>query len=189
MSAKVNNKPLIIEGIEQISQQEVTHPHTVPSESTPPLRVLSSDDSLVADLVAEQPTLEQIASMKVRTRKIPDLLELPEECLPLIQAKKYRYAWLTKDKNLSVKLRTNGWVLCNRVNSPYIKNFRFGGHGAIEQAGMLLAFLPEAIAIEMDMVPVRQSQGRIKHYTEEIFKNQDPEAPISYYKPEDDGKD
>lgn len=174
----------------KISQQEVTHPHLAPSESAPqPLRVLSTEDSLVADLVKEQPTVEQIESMKPRARKIPDLLELPEECLPFIEAKKYRYAWLTKNKDLSVKLRTNGWVLCNRNNSPYIKLYRFGGHGAIEQSGMLLAFLPEAIAVEMDMVPVRQSQGRVKHYTEDIFKNQDPDAAISYYKPEDTDKD
>lgn len=171
-----------------ISQQDVVNPPVAPSESAP-IRVLSSDDSLVADLVKEQPTETQILSMKSRAHKIPDLLELPEEVLPLVQAKKYRYVWLTKDKNLSVKLRTNGWVLCNRMNSPHIKPFRFGGHGAVEQAGMLLAFLPERIAAEMDMVPVRMSQQRVKHYTEDIFKNQDPEAGVTYYKPEDDGKD
>lgn len=173
---------------EKISQQDVSHPHVAASEPAP-LRVLSTDDSLVADLIKEQPTAEQVAQMKVKARKIPDLLELPEECLPFVQAGKYRYAWLTKDKNLSVKLRTNGWVLCNRTNSSYIKTSRFGGHGAVEQAGMLLAYLPEAIAAEMDMVPVRQSQSRVKHYTEDIFKNQDPEAGVSFYKPEDDGKD
>lgn len=172
----------------KISQQEVVHPHVAPSESAP-IRVLSTEDSIVSDLVKEQPDEREVLSMRPRTKKIPDLLELPEECLPFVQAKKYRYAWLTKDKNLSVKLRTNGWVLCQRINSPYIKSSRFGGHGAVEQAGMLLAYLPEAIAVEMDMVPVRQSQGRVKHYTEDIFKNQDPNAPIQYYKPEDDGKD
>lgn len=172
----------------KISQQEVENPHVAPSESAP-LRVLSSEDSLVSDLVKEQPTEEQVGLMRVKARKIPDLLELPEECLPLIRAKRYRYAWLTKDKNLSVKLRTNGWVLCNRGNSSYIKPSRFGGHGAVEQAGMLLAFLPEDIAVEMDMVPVRQSQARVKHYTEDIVKNQDPDAPIQYYKPEDKGDD
>lgn len=168
------------------SQQEVVHPHIAPSESAP-VRVLSSDDSLVADLIKEQPTAEQVSQMKVRARKIPDLLELPEECLPYIQRKQYRFAWLTKNKDLSVKLRTNGWVLCNRSNSPYIRSSRFGGHGALEQAGMLLAFLPEAVAVEMDMIPVRQSQARVKHYTEDIFKNQDPNAPIQYYKPKDEG--
>lgn len=174
----------------KISQPDTPIQSVVPSESTPEaIRVLSSDDSLVADLVKEQPTEQQVSEMKVRTRKIPDMLELPEECLPLIKTRKYRYAWLTKNKELSVKLRTNGWVLCNRINSPYMRPHRFGSHGAIEQAGMLLAFLPEAIAVEMDMVPVRQSQARVKHYTEDIFKNQDPDAPVQFYKPEDDGKD
>ena len=169
------------------SQQTSSHPTDAPSESAMVARVLSSEDSLVSDLVKEQPTEAQVAQMKVRDRKIPKLLELPAECLPYVEEKKYRFVWLTKDKNLSVKLRTNGWILCNRLNSPYIKAFRFGAHGAIEQAGMLLAFLPEAVAAELDMVSVRQSQARVKHYTEDIFKNQDPDAPIKYYRPEDKG--
>lgn len=173
---------------EKISQQDEVTSIVAPSESASVTRVLSSDDSLVADLVQEQPSAEQVSQMKIRPRKAMNLLELPEECLPL-QGKKYRFVWLTKDRNLSVKLRTNGWILCNRGNSPYIKSFRFGSHGAVEQAGMLLAFLPEQIAVEMDMVPVRQSQERVKHYTEGIFKNQDPEAPIQFYKPKDEGEE
>lgn len=190
MSTKpVNNVLPIKEGFEKItSQQEVaSQPIPVPSESTP-VRVLSSDDSLVADLVKEQPTLAQVSQMKVKARKIPDLLELPEECLHL-QRKQYRFVWLTKDKDLSVKLRTNGWVLCNRTNAPYLKQHRFGSHGAVEQAGMLLAFLPEDLAVVADMIPVQQSQDRVKHYTKGIFENQDPDAPISFYKPEDDSSD
>lgn len=171
-----------------ISQQGDANPVPTPSESVSALRVLSSEDSLVADLIKEQPSEAQVAQMKVKAQRIPNLLELPEECLPL-QGTKYRYVWLTKDKNLSVKLRTNGWVLCNRSNSSYIKPFRFGAHGAVEQAGMLLAYLPEAIAVEMDMGPVRQSQARVKHYTEGIFKDQDPDAPIQFYKPEEKGDD
>lgn len=168
------------------SQQEVAPQSLpVPSESTP-VRVLSSEDSLVSDLIKEQPDETQVSQMKVKRRRLPDLLALPEECLPL-QGKKYRFVWLTKNKDLSVKLRTDGWVLCNRINSPYIKPFRFGGHGAVEQSGMLLAYLPEEIAVEMDMIPVRQSQDRVKHYTKGIFENQDPEADITFYKPEDDG--
>jgi hypothetical protein len=171
----------------KISQQGDVNPVPVPSESTQ-MRVLSTDDSLVADLVREQPTESQVTLMKVRERKAINLLELPEECLPL-QGKKYRFVWLTKDKDLSVKLRTNGWILCNRMNASFIKPYRFGSHGAVEQAGMLLAFLPEAVAVENDMVPVRISQSRVKHYTEDIFKNQDPDAGIQYYKPEDKGEE
>lgn len=170
------------------SQQEVVaQPIPAPSESAP-VRVLSSDDSYVADLIHEQPTAEQVGGMKVKARKLPDLLELPEECASL-QRKKYRFVWLTKDKNLSIKLRTDGWVLCNRVNAPWIKPYRFGIHGAVEQAGMLLAFLPEEIAVANDMVPIKMSQDRIRHYTKGIFENQDPDAPISFYKPEDKGDD
>lgn len=169
------------------SQQDEVNPLVVPSESTH-TRVLSSDDSLVADLVREQPTEKQVSEMKTRPRKLMNLLELPEECLPL-QGKKYRFVWLTKDKNLSVRLRTYGWILCNRSNSPFIKPFRFGAHGAVEQAGMLLAYLPESIAVEQDMVPVQMSQDRVKHYTKGIFENQDPDAPIQYYKPKDTGEE
>ncbi len=169
------------------AQQDEVNPLVVPSESTN-VHVLSSDDSLVADLVREQPTAKQVAEIKSRPRKKMDLLELPEECLPL-QGKKYRFVWLTKDKNLSVRLRTYGWILCNRGNSPFIKPFRFGTHGAVEQAGMLLAFLPEQIAVEQDMIPVNQSQNLVKHYTKGIFENQDPDAPIQFYKPKDTGEE
>ncbi len=188
MSAKnIKTSTTPVEEVET-SQQDAANPSVAPSESARVTRVLSSEDSLVADLVNEQPTEAQVNQMKVKTRRLPDLLELPEECLPL-QRTKYRYVWLTKGKDLSVKLRTNGWVLCNRANSPHIKPYRFGAHGAVEQSGMLLAYLPEDIAVEMDMVPVRQSQARVKHYTEGIFQNQDPEAPIQFYKPEDKGED
>lgn len=188
MSAKDIKIPQPIAEDVKISQQGDTNPIPAPSESAQPVRVLSSEDSLVADLIHEQPTEAQVAAMKVKARRIPDLLELPEECLPL-QRQKYRFVWLTKGKDLSVRLRTYGWVLCNRNNSPYIKPYRFGSHGAVEQAGMLLAFLPEAIAIEMDMGPVRQSQDRVKHYTKGIFENQDPDAAIKFYKPEEKDDD
>jgi hypothetical protein len=172
---------------EEISHEGVAQPNIAPSESAP-VRVMSTEDSLIADLVKEQPTPEQIAQIKVTRQRQPNLLELPEECLSL-QNKQYQYAWLTKGKDLSVKLRTNGWILCNRTNSPYIKPYRFGTHGALEQSGMLLAFMPQAVYEEMSMIPVRQSQDRIKHYTKGIFENQDKDAPITFYKPEPDEKD
>ncbi len=183
----MSTKDKVVEKEISTSQQGTANPSIAPSESAP-VRVLSSEDSLVSDLVKEQPTEQQVSEMKVRQRKVPNLLELPEECLPL-QGKKYRFVWLTKNKELSVKLRTNGWVLCNKTNSPYIKPHRFGAHGAIEQSGMLLAYLPEAIAMEMEMGPARVSQARVKHYTKDIFEQQDKDAPTSFYKPEDDGKD
>jgi hypothetical protein len=164
------------------TQEGVTQPDIAPSESAQ-IRVLSNEDSLVADLVKEQPTVEQIAQIKITRQRQPNLLELPEECLSL-QGKQYQFAWLTKGKDLSVKLRTNGWVLCNRTNSPYIKSHRFGVHGAVEQSGMLLAFMPQRLYEEMSMIPVKQSQDRVKHYTKDIFENQDKDAPITFYKPD-----
>jgi len=169
------------------SQQVVEHPHNAPSESAS-ARILSSDDSLIADLMKEQPTADQISQMRVRERKIPNLLEIPEECVPL-QGKKYRFVWLTKGKDLSVKLRTNGWVLCNRMTAPFIKEHRFGAHGGVEQAGMLLAFLPEEVALNMELGAAKISQQRVKHYTQDIFKQQDKDAPAQFYKPVDDDKD
>jgi len=158
-----------------------------PSESAP-VRVLSNEDSLVADLVNEQPTLAQMAQMKAVERRIPNLLAFPEEVLEK-QDKEYHFAWLTKDKNLTVKLRTDGWVLCNRTTCPWIKPHRFGIHGAVEQGGMLLVFQRKDIADRMYAQPGLQSSAKIKHYTEDIFKHQDKNADIQYYKPEDDGKD
>lgn len=157
-----------------------------PSESAP-ARVLSETDSAIADLIKEQPSLAQIESMRVVSTTVPNLLELPDEVLPL-HGKKYRYGWLTKDKDLSVAVRTRGWVLCNRTNSPHIKPHRFSTHGGVEQAGMLLAFMPEAQYVQLfERGPGQMSTDRVKHYTEGIFKNQDKNAPVSFYKPEDKG--
>jgi hypothetical protein len=167
------------------SQQGVAQPNIAASEPAP-VRVMSNEDSLIADLVKEQPTAEQVAQMTIVHRKVPDLLAFPEEVLAR-HGKEYHFAWLNKGKDLSVKLRTTGWVLCNRTNSPYIKPHRFGGHGAVEQAGMLLAFMPKAMADQMYMQPALQSQAKVKHYTEDIFKQQDKDAPVGFYKPEDNG--
>lgn len=169
------------------SQKDAVQPSVVASEPTQ-VRVMSSEDTMVSDLVAEQPTLAQIAEMKVVHRRVPNLLEFPEEVLAR-HGKEYHYAWLTKDKNLSVKLRTSGWVLCNRTNSPYIKPHRFGGHGAVEQAGMLLAFMPKALADQMYLAPALASQAKVKYATEERFKNQDKDAPVQFYKPTDSGSE
>lgn len=171
----------------KISQESDTIPVATPSESVS-ARVLSSEDSNVADLVKEQPTLEQINSMKVKEYKQPNLLELPEECAAL-QGKQYRFAWLSKGKDLQVALRTRGWILCNATNSPYIKKHRFGIHGGVEQGGMLLAFMREDQYVAMERIPAQISADRVKHFTKDIFENQDKDAPISFYKPEDDAKE
>jgi hypothetical protein len=167
------------------SQKDDVQPVAVASEPTP-MRVMSNEDSLVADLVKEQPSLEQLAQITSTYRKVPDLLAFPEEVLAK-HGKEYHFAWLNKNKDLSVKLRTTGWVLCNRTNSPYIKAHRFGGHGAVEQAGMLLAFMPKRMADEMYAQPGRISAERLKYATEGRFKQQDKDAPYQFYKPVDRG--
>lgn len=168
------------------SLKDAVQPSVAVSEPAQ-VRVLSNEDSTIADLVKEQPNLEQIAQMKVTQRKVPNLLEFPEEVLAR-HGKEYHFAWLTKGKDLTVKLRTTGWVLCNRTNSPWMKAHRFGGHGAVEQAGMLLAFMRKDIADDMYTQPARQSQAKVKYITEDIFKQQDKDAPVQFYKPEDKGE-
>ena len=162
----------------------------VPSESTQAnqsVRVLSSEDSLIADLVKEQPTLEKMATLKVKPMGMPDLLAFPEEVLER-QDKEYHFVWLNKNKDLSVKLRTDGWVLANRVTCPWIKPHRFGSHGALEQGGMLLAFMRKEHSDIFYSRPGQQSTAKIKYVTDDIFKMQDKDAPIGLYKPEDKGE-
>lgn len=161
---------------------------TTPAVASEPtiLRTMSNEDSIVADLVKEQPTLAQIESLKLRGHA-PDLLELPEECKPLHRVK-YCFAWLAKGKDLASKVRTGGWVVCNMTNSPYIKKTRFGSHGAIEQSGMILAFMPEALYQEVEAAPALRSRDLVNHYTKEKAKG-DPKAPISFYQPREDETD
>lgn len=170
------------------SQKDVRIQDIAPSESAS-ARVLSSDDALVADLIKEQPTEAQLAQIKVSGSRVPNLLEFPEEVLAQ-NGKKYRYGWLSKGKNLQVSLRSYGWVLCNRGNSSFIKPHRFGTHGGVEQAGMLLAFMPEEQYMDLfEKGPGRRSADRVKHLTKDIFTQQDKDAPISFYKPEEKDED
>ena len=180
MSAKINEK---------ISQEDGVIPSVAPSESAP-ARVLSSADSAIADLIKEQPSLEQLSQMKIVSHEVPNLLKIPEEVLPL-HGKKYRYGWLSKNSNeLAIAVRTRGWVLCNRLNSPQLKSSRFSAHGGVEQAGMLLAFMPEENYVALfENGPAKMSRARVKHYTEDIFKNQDKNAPFQVYKPEEGKED
>jgi hypothetical protein len=167
----------------KISREDTPTSGVAPSESAP-VRVLSSDDSMVADLIKEQPDLEKIKEIaSVVTHKQPDLLELPEECAAL-HKKQYRFAWLTKGRDLSATLRSNGWILCNRTNSPFIKTSRFGAHGAVEQAGMLLAFQPENLWQARQKGFSDASAARVKHYTKDIYEH-GKDDPIHFYKPEE----
>jgi len=138
---KKNSEAVIDAVLEEIKVQESSE---VPSASPQLAQVMSQQDSFVADLVKEQPKNEaELRSMN--DLKMRDILALPEECLKLHRVK-YRYRWLAKNKNLEATLRSSIWALCTRENSPYIKKYRFKSHGAVEQAGMLLAFATEEMA-------------------------------------------
>jgi hypothetical protein len=148
------------------------------------VEVLSAQDSAVADLVKEAPNTLDIerAILSVKENKLPNILELPEECKAL-HGIKYRFRWLAKDKNLEAKLRSSIWSLCTRVNSPYIKKHRFKSHGAVEQAGMLLAFAAEEVAKVREQLPAQRSADLVKHYTEDLAKSGSKEKG-GFYKPE-----
>lgn len=158
-----------------------------PSESVRTVQMLSSTDTMVADLIKEQPTLQELERIKVYEHKVPNILELPEECKER-KGREFRYRWLAKGKDLAAKLHSSGWVLCNRTNSPYILPHRFSSHGGVEKAGMLLAFMPERLARVREQRPAELSKAKVKHYTEDIARG-DASAPISFYKPTDTGDD
>lgn len=172
--------------------QEAADVKTIPaaaaSETAGPIQVLSSTDTMVADLVKEAKPLAEIESMTAHQFKAPNPLELPDECQPL-QRVKYRFKWLNKDKELASKLNTQGWSLCNRTNSPYIKKSRFSSHGGLEKSGMLLAFMPEALARELELEPGKRSAAAIKRWTQDMQKSGRKDSKIGFYEPESAGDD
>ena len=165
-----------------------TTPAVTASETVRPVQVLSSTDTMVADLVKESKTLPEIESMTAHQFKAPNPLELPDECVPL-QRVKYRYKWLNKDKELASKLHTQGWSLCNRTNSSYIKPSRFSSHGGLEKSGMLLAFMPEAMARELELEPAKRSAAAIKKWTQDLPKSGRKDAKIGFYEPDSSGEE
>ena len=162
-------------------------PAVAPSESARPMQVMSSQDSIIADLIKESPSLDEISRMTVSSNRIVDPLALPEECL-VRQKKEFRYKWLNKDKELPTKLRVQGWVLCNKTTSPYIRPSRFSSHGGLEQAGMLLAFMPEAMARELEVIPAQRSAELVKRALSKGTSTP-KDAPIGFYEPKLSGED
>ena len=152
---------------------------TVPTASPSNQGNLSREESHIADLVKEQP--KTAAEFSTKTLSKFNLLELPEECRPL-HGKKYRYRWLGKH-NIEARLNSSIWMLCTRTNSPYIKPHRFKGHGAIEQAGMLLAFAPEEVGKQREALPAERSAALVKHYTKDLPNDE----ARGFYTPKDTG--
>ena len=179
MNTKIKEKDIIQESPPVVEEL---------SASTRTVEVLSSQDSVVSDLVKESPSIEDMErAVSVNTLELPNILDLPEECKPLYKVK-YRYRWLAKDKDLEAKLRAGIWALCTRSNSPYIKPNRFKSHGAVEQSGMLLAFCSEAAGQAREQAPAKRSADLIKHYTEDLAKQGDPKLGGFYTPDPDDGE-
>ena len=155
-----------------------------PSAEPRTIEVLSTQDSSVSDLVKEAPSAVDVeaAIKSIKEHKLPNILELPEECKPLYKVK-YRFRWLAKDRDLESKLRSSIWSLCTRTNSPYIKPHRFKSHGAVEQAGMLLAFAAEDVAKIREEAPAVRSADLVKHYTQGLAQSGSVEKG-GFYKPD-----
>ena len=162
---------------EAIVQEEKDTPTTSVSN---PVN-LSKEESHIAELVKEQP--KDVAAISTKTLSRFNLLELPEECKPK-HGKEYRFRWLNK-QNIEARLNSSIWTLCTRVNSPYIKAHRFKGHGAVEQAGMLLAFATEELGKEREEAPAKKSAALVKHYTKDLPNDEQR----GFYTPKDSGEE
>lgn len=163
-----------------VQEESATASVEEPSASPQQINVMSQQDTQVSDLVKEAPV--DIAGVAAKEVKMQNILELPEECDKL-HKKEFRYRWMAKTKNLESKLRTSIWSLCTRRNSPYIKPTRFKAHGAVEQAGMLLAFTTEQQAQIREEQPAKRSAQLVKHYTEDLPNR----AEKGFYRPKDIG--
>lgn len=142
---------------------------------------LSKEETHIAELVKEQP--KSVAEFSTKSLSRFNLLELPEECKPL-HGKKFRFRWLNK-QNIEARLNSSIWVLCTRMNSPYIKPHRFKDHGAIEQGGMLLAFCSEEMGKEREEAPAKKSAALVKHYTKDLPNDE----ARGFYTPKDTGEE
>lgn len=165
----------------EISQEEEKPEVSAPSgDGDTPMQIMSETDSLVSNLVKEAPTA--LPTVNQMSGKRPNLLALPDECDKL-HGKKYRFRWLANDKRLRSKLQSSIWVLCTKLNCPFIKPERFKAHGAIEQSGMLLVFASEEAAKIRELEPAKKSADLVKHYTKDIHERDE------FYKPESTGGD
>lgn len=161
---------------DKVQEEKVTVTAVVPEQAN-----MSAEAAHIADLVKEQP--KSVAEFQTKTLSKFNLLELPEECKPL-HGKKFRFRWLAK-QNIEARLNSSIWVLCTRTNSPYIKAHRFKSHGAVEQAGMLLAFCPEELGKEREEAPAKKSAALVKHYTKDLPNDEQR----GFYTPKDTGEE
>ena len=128
-------------------------------------RIVSQTDADIADIVAQQP-----ADISVVTERTYNQWDLPEECVKR-EGKEYKYRWLSKDRRMLDRARYKGWIICNGVNSPYIKSEKFALHGAIERHGHLLGCMPVRKAQAIQEESGGKSADAVKYYTEDIKKD------------------
>lgn len=160
-----------------VQEEPVKEDSAAPS----PVQVMSQKDTEISDLVAEAPKSIDGIKIKDDAQHI-NLLELPEECKPLYKTK-YRFRWIAKDKDTAARIRSSVWELCTRSNAPFIKPHRFKSHGAVEQAGMLLAFCTEEVGMRRELEPAIRSANLVKHFTKDLPEDE----ARGFYKPEDTG--
>lgn len=132
--------------------------------------IVSNSDAELADLIATQPTEAQIS---IRTAKEINGWELPAEAKEL-EGKRYKYRWLSRDVRYLIKNRAKGWLVCNRMNSPYLKPEGFALHGGFQNAMFpdhILGFMPLEKSQTITKEQQKKSRDAVKHYTEDIKKD------------------
>lgn len=107
-----------------------------------PQTILTGNDAFIAGTVERQP---KIPAQVRDVSKPMDLSVLPREVQENEEVmKKYRFKWIGKSERQVVRAtEVEQWVLCTRQNAPFIPASYFKVHGAVEKAGMLLAFMRE----------------------------------------------
>lgn len=132
--------------------------------------IVSNSDAELADLIASQPTEEQVS---VRLKKEITGWELPEGAAKLEGVSK-KFRWLSKDKRQLIKSRNKGWLVCNRTNSPFLPNEGFGVHGGYQNAmypDHILGYMNIEVSRAINADNSKKSRDAVKHYTEDIKKD------------------
>jgi len=132
--------------------------------------VISNSDAELADLIASQPTEEQVS---VRLKKEITGWELPKGAIELEGVSK-KFRWLSKDKRQLIKSRNIGWLVCNRTNSPFLPKEGFGLHGGYQNPmypDHILGYMNIEVSRAINAENSQKSRDAVKHYTEDIKKD------------------
>jgi len=132
--------------------------------------IISNSDADLADLIATQPTEEQIS---IKLRREINGWELPEEAKKLEGVTK-KFRWLSRDKRYLIRNRAKGWLICNRTNSPFLPKEGFAVHGGYQNAmypDHILGYMNIEMAKAITKDQSDSSRDAVKHYTEDIKKD------------------